>query len=356
MSNVFKRGEVYWLVVKINGVRYRESLRTGSLATARKEAVKRIEELKNQIIRGDHKTPWPAAVVAWSEHIEKHVGPKTALRYAVSLKQCEPYLAPHLIQNINGKVIGDLIAGRARDGATPTTIRRDLTAISSVFEYAIAREWVETNPVLPKRRLLRERRDPIVLPQHDAIETYIAAADTRFGDYIRAAWLTGCRQDELATAKWTGFSHNAGTLEVIGKGNKRRTIKLSPDAFALITRQVRVVGFDLIFCRPDGRRWKEPATLFTHLRRTVMLSAKKDGRTVQRFRYHDLRHLFAVEALQQGRMSIYELSRHLGHTSVKTTEIYLEFLTPEEATRAGQAGPQIGPQPEATDNQISMLL
>ena len=50
----------------------------------------------------------------------------------------------------------------------------------------------------------------------------------------------------------------------------------------------------------------------------------------KRFRFHDLRHLFAVEALRGG-MSIYALSKHLGHTSVKTTEIYLAFLTPEKA-------------------------
>jgi integrase/recombinase XerD len=355
MSNIFKRGEVYWLRVKINGVHFRESLRTSSVSVARKEATKRIEELRNQIIRGEHKTPWPAAVVAWSEHVEKRVGPKTALRYAVSLKQCGPYLMPHTIQNINGKVIGDLIAGRSKEGASQATIKRDLTAISQVFEYAIAREWTEVNPVLAKRKLLRERRDPIVLPQHDAIETYIAAADPRFGDYIRAAWLTGARQDELATATWTGFNAAAGTLELIGKGNKRRVIKLSREAHALIARQVRVVGFDLIFCRPDGRRWREPATLFTHLRRAIMHTAAKEGRTVQRFRFHDLRHLFAVEALRDGRMGIYELSRHLGHTSVKTTEIYLEFLTPEEAATAGQAGSRMGSQPEETSNQFNMF-
>jgi integrase/recombinase XerD len=33
-------------------------------------------------------------------------------------------------------------------------------------------------------------------------------------------------------------------------------------------------------------------------------------------------------------MDIYTLSKHLGHTSVKTTEIYLAFLTPDEAERA----------------------
>jgi integrase len=47
------------------------------------------------------------------------------------------------------------------------------------------------------------------------------------------------------------------------------------------------------------------------------------------FRFHDLRHWHAVQWLKQGR-SIYDLKERLGHTSVKTTEPYLEFLTPEE--------------------------
>jgi integrase/recombinase XerD len=47
------------------------------------------------------------------------------------------------------------------------------------------------------------------------------------------------------------------------------------------------------------------------------------------FRFHDLRHLHAVNWLKDGR-SIYVLQRRLGHASIKTTEFYCEFLTPEE--------------------------
>jgi hypothetical protein len=71
-------------------------------------------------------------------------------------------------------------------------------------------------------------------------------------------------------------------------------------------------------------------------------SADKDaGKTspdFRRFRFHDLRHLFAVEALRGG-MDIYTLSKHLGYASVKTTEIHLDFLSPEEqdAARGGTA-------------------
>ena len=47
------------------------------------------------------------------------------------------------------------------------------------------------------------------------------------------------------------------------------------------------------------------------------------------FRFHDLRHLHAVTWLKDGR-SIYDLQNRLGHTSIKTTEMYRRYLTPNE--------------------------
>ena len=67
-----------------------------------------------------------------------------------------------------------------------------------------------------------------------------------------------------------------------------------------------------------------------------MKAAKKEAKAAghaephfRPFRFHDLRHRHAVDWLKAGR-SIYDLRDRLGHTSVKTTEIYLNFLTPEE--------------------------
>ena len=58
------------------------------------------------------------------------------------------------------------------------------------------------------------------------------------------------------------------------------------------------------------------------------------------FRIHDLRHLHAVDWLKGGG-SIYDLQKGLGHASIKTTELYLAFLTAEEqrvAMRLGAGG------------------
>jgi integrase/recombinase XerD len=218
-------------------------------------------------------------------------------------------------------------------------VRRDMTAISAVLTYSEAMGWSEGNATLSKRRLLRERRDPILLPTEESYAAVIAASSPEMAALIIAARLTGCRQNELVTAKWTRFDAAAKTLEVIGKGNKRRTLKLSQAAADHIGGLARNSG--LIFCWPQHEpsnktRWlpfSQAASDFTHVRRTAEARAKREERPFVRFRYHDLRHWFAVEALRGG-MNIYRLSKHLGHTSLKVTESYLEFLTPEEADRA----------------------
>lgn len=48
---------------------------------------------------------------------------------------------------------------------------------------------------------------------------------------------------------------------------------------------------------------------------------------------HHLRHEYAIRFLEAGG-SIYDLQRELGHTSVKTTEGYLAFLSEEQAAAA----------------------
>ena len=55
------------------------------------------------------------------------------------------------------------------------------------------------------------------------------------------------------------------------------------------------------------------------------------------FRRHDLRHRFAVDYLRAGG-SIYDLQQILGHASIRTTEDYLRFLTPDEQRTAKRLG------------------
>ncbi|HVY57716.1 MAG TPA: site-specific integrase [Xanthobacteraceae bacterium] len=78
-----------------------------------------------------------------------------------------------------------------------------------------------------------------------------------------------------------------------------------------------------------GQPYRNFSSNFVELLDYTEAWAHKQGIGWKRFRFHNLRHRHAVDWLKSGR-SIYELQHRLGHTSVKTTEIYLDHLTPEE--------------------------
>lgn len=223
-KNLIRRGDTYWIRAYVKGKLIQRSLRTSDVKVARSQRDKMLKEASDWAWRGDRVVTWLDAVTEWIDHEGKHLPANTAKRYSVSLKQVEPYLAKLNIAAINGKVIGDYAKARRKEGVTPATIRRDLTAISKVLDYAISENWREDNPTLSRRRLIKERRDPITLPVLQDVETMIEAASPSFGAMIRAAWLTGCRQDELVTARWRDYDAVRSTLRVVGKGNKSRVL------------------------------------------------------------------------------------------------------------------------------------
>ena len=47
-----------------------------------------------------------------------------------------------------------MVRERREKGATNATIKRDLTAVSSVLEHAIENDWIDENPTLASRRRL----------------------------------------------------------------------------------------------------------------------------------------------------------------------------------------------------------
>jgi integrase/recombinase XerD len=321
-SNLYLVKGVWYLRAEIGKHRYRESLHTANVRDARRLRDARIKAIEAQARHGA--VSWHEALVEWARHVEGQIALATRNRYLLSLKQCDEHLVGHMVGAIDGAVVRALIAARRRE-VSIATVRRDLTAVSRVLAYAQAAGWREGNPALDLMRTLRERRDPMVLPDEGSIQAVFSKCSPHLRALAIAARLTGCRQAELVNAKWTAFDVDAGTLEVIGKGNKRRTIKLSPAALEHFAGQNGKTNA-AIFPSAEGGPWVSVPPAFA---KTVHRAAPR-----VRFRFHDLRHVYAIETLRSG-TSIYRVSQHLGHTSVKTTEqFYLAHLTADEADRA----------------------
>jgi integrase/recombinase XerD len=245
---MYQRGETWFLRAEIGGKKYRESLDTANVRDARRLRDARLKVIEAQARHGA--VEWPKAVVAWAEHVDEQLSASTRKRYLLSLELCEPHLRACMVGAIDGAIIRGLIATRRR-AVTIASVRRDLTAISRVLAYAQSVGWREGNPALDAIRTLRERRDPIVLPDEGSIQAVFAKCSPHLRSLAIAARLTGARQAELTALKWSQFNEAAGTLEIIkGKGNRRRVITLSQAALDHIAGLDR--SGELIFPSADG--------------------------------------------------------------------------------------------------------
>lgn len=284
---------------------------------------------------GGYRKSYHDAFIAWVEHVSSQVAASTAKRYGVSFGQIEAILSPLMVDEIDEAVVGQIVKVRRQAGASQATIRRDLTALSSLLSFAADEGWRKGNPALDRLRRLKERRDPIVLPSDADIERVIARAPGAFAHMIRFALLTGCRQEEIASLQWRQIA--GAELTIVGKGNKRRTMMLSAEAVALVGSMPRRLRCPWVFWHDDGEgggaRYLNVAARFALFVRSAQKAAQSEGKEFRPFRFHDLRHRYAVDALKAG-WSLYDVQRHLGHGSVKTTEIYLAHLTPDQEKTA----------------------
>src|SRR3954447_11949849 len=96
----------------------------------------------------------------------------------------------------------------------------------------------------------------------------------------------------------------------------------------------------VVFWHGRGESYANVASRFRAMVLSARKAAQREKRDFRPFRFHDLRHRFAVDYLKNRQGSLYDLQQHLGHGSVKVTEPYLDYLTPEEVRDAKQAAAQ----------------
>lgn len=312
-SNLYRRGETYYGRYSVHGELQRVSLRTSDIREARKRLKSIRQKAQQQAfgIEGAH--VWQEAVLAYTTGVldANGVKPGTGKRYLVSLRQLDQHFRGKPLPLITVAEVANYVAGRQRDGATNATIRRDLTAASRVCAFARHKGLMEANPFDAfDRSMLREIRPGISVPSDEAIEAAARAMDAAgeppLAALIRFLRATGMRAGEALRATWRDLRGSELMIPVT-KTSRVRTI----DAAAIPARD------------GDGRLFPT-LTLDSGLLAGHWRWMRRNLPAEQRFRIHDLRHAYAIAEIRAGR-DIYDLSRHLGHSSVKTTEIYLGY-------------------------------
>jgi integrase/recombinase XerD len=223
----------------------------------------------------------------------------------------------------------DYLAWRSRDGYSPRSNARLLSALRAFFAHRLRQGARVDDPTA----LLDLPHLPRLLPKALAeaeIEALLAAPDTdtalglRDRAMLELMYAAGLRVSELTTLPATAVNLRQGVLRVVGKGGKERLVPLGEEAQHWLETY-------LARARPALAGQRALAALFldTHgaaptrqaFWQLVKRHAAAAGIDPRRVSPHGLRHSFATHLLNHG-ADLRALQMLLGHSSLSTTQIY----------------------------------
>jgi len=221
------------------------------------------------------------------------------------------------------------------------TIRRKLSALSSLFEYLCESNSVTHNPVKGVKRPPannNEGKTPAISNEQARQLLEAPAEDSLKGKRDRAILATllyhGLRRQELCDLKVKDYQSRTGVMmfHVIGKRKKERYIPVEPKTQRLISEYLERAGhgreLDCALFKPVINNSSEQG-VNKHInprpihREIVKRYADQVGITVNThgFCVHSLRATAATNALEN-KADIAKVQEWLGHSNISTTRLY----------------------------------
>ncbi|HJJ04614.1 MAG TPA: tyrosine recombinase XerC [Clostridiaceae bacterium] len=212
------------------------------------------------------------------------------------------------------------------------TRARKVSSIRVFFNYLSNKtNLLDKNPAQNLETPKLEKRMPKYLTLDDSkklLETAMSESDrNKERDFAIITLFLNCgmRLSELVGINIKDINFKDEKMNVIGKGNKERTIYLNKACLNAVEGYIKV--------RPkDGVKFDSRDALFLSERkerisnRTVQYIVKqelrKSGLDINKYSVHKLRHTAATLMYKYGNVDIRALQELLGHESISTTEIY----------------------------------
>ncbi len=235
-------------------------------------------------------------------------------------------------------------AEKQRDNSAHARARK-VASIKSFFKYLHGKAHVldfDPSSELESPRI--RKRNPVYLSLDEAV-TLLQSMDRTHGDYHRDyCMLTlflncGLRISELTSIQWNMIRDD--TLQIIGKGNKERTVYLNKACLAALEALKENIDREGVL--PE---YQEYLFLSSHKRpisnRTVERLVKKHitnaGIDSTKYTPHKLRHTAATLMYKHGNVDVLALQAILGHENLSTTQIYTH-VDNEQLRESAEANP-----------------
>ncbi|MCU7496168.1 MAG: site-specific integrase [Ignavibacteria bacterium] len=246
---------------------------------------------------------------------------KTTLDYKSTFNEMEKHFGLISISEFTQKGIEEFIHRKIREESLYTG-RRHLINIKAMFNHAVELKLLEHNPASNIKRIRPPEKLPAFFTKTEFERFLNVVDDLEYKSVIEFAVNTGLRQMEIISLK-SGQIDRVNRIIIldnqhhITKSKRVRTIPLNKRAFEILEGR----NNDPVFSR-EGRPIL-PDHLQDRFRKYLLKAEIKHKLT-----FHSLRHTFTTWLLQRG-ASIYEVSKLLGHSDIKTTEIY-SHLSPND--------------------------
>ena len=186
-------------------------------------------------------------------------------------------------------------------GRENSTVNNHLKALKAFFRF-LSENYGITNITAG----IRKRKENIphrpFISKKD-LDKILASATQKEKDVILMLCMTGMRCSELCGLRPENISPNLSSITIQGKGGKVRTIPCNQTVKEILSRSINF---------PKNR--KSIYNICHNAARHKDISLAP----------HTLRRFFATQLLAKG-ISLLIISRLLGHSSVRTTEIYLQL-------------------------------
>jgi site-specific recombinase XerD len=249
----------------------------------------------------------------------RHYSDRTIATYRRSLRALSAGLAnrpaqqgPVTVPDVTtGALYDHLAAVSEARRLSPRTLNRIVCSYSSFFRYIVAQGAVDANPV---DRIERPKvgRTGVRCLKHGQVSRLLRSIDdSRDRLVVRLIYATGVRVSELCAMRVEEIDLDDGVIRVVGKGNKERIVFLDDATADALDEYIGARASGPLF---PGYGGKPIST------RTVQLLFKRyapEGVTP-----HTIRHSYASELYRRSR-NLRVVQENLGHTSIKTTEVYL---------------------------------
>lgn len=257
----------------------------------------------------------------------------TVRGYKTDFASFATYTTPKTLTDVCKRTVRRYLAHLHEEKASTKTILRRLSALRSLFNYALKEKWVSENPIEEIEGPKREKKLPVSI-QYEQVEVLFSLPDIasylglRDRAILELFYSSGLRLSELAGLSRADFNEKEHLMTLFGKGKKQRIVPITETAAQWIKKYLghpeRHLGSkehrpeqdpDAIFLNKWGKRLSTRS-----IDRNFAAYLKRSGLS-EKITPHAIRHTIATHWLEKG-MDLKTIQMLLGHSSLSTTTIY----------------------------------